>query len=341
MVASFETLKKLAHLVGWGDLDWLMPTTLDTYAITATRVWLSRRTQSTKVRRFSRSNALGGIGLSLLGNATYHAIHSNAWHPHNKLWMLVVAVSSIPPIAIGLVSHLAVLRAHDAVYAAEEAAESARVGSGQADGRQGRFRRGRRPVDPGQAESGRTESGRVVRPAETPTATTAADSTEPTGDRVEATQSPDARTSGPDPLTEPTPVAPTLRDRQPTRPRPTASQPASAGGPKPTPVGSDSIEDTAARLGTEPVSGKPTEKLDSLIKVALEIDREHRAANKGKAMGADPLREALKAMGQGVGAARSRRLRDQIKRLYEQGAVPATPPADGTPLPAEGTKGKP
>lgn len=129
IIASFKTLKDLAHLAGWGDLDWLLPLTLDTFVITATRVWLSRRTRSRKVRRFAMANAIGAIALSLAGNASYHAINAGAWHLGRYFWLLIVAVSSIPPLAIGLISHLAVLRGQDVVFAAAEqrAAASARL----------------------------------------------------------------------------------------------------------------------------------------------------------------------------------------------------------------------
>ncbi|MFI0406529.1 hypothetical protein [Actinomadura sp. 3N508] len=125
IVASFTSLRHLGAYTGWGRLDWLLPTTLDTFVITTTRVWQSRRTKSAKVRRFAAGNAICAIGLSLAGNAVYHAIHAGAWEPGQHMWLLVVLVSSIPPIAIGLISHLAVLRSRDDEFAAEEAREAA------------------------------------------------------------------------------------------------------------------------------------------------------------------------------------------------------------------------
>ncbi|MBO2464027.1 DUF2637 domain-containing protein [Actinomadura violacea] len=125
IVASFTTLRHLGTYTGWGRLDWLLPTTLDTFVITTTRVWQSQRTKSAKVRRFAAGNAIGAIALSLAGNAVYHAIHAGAWVPGRYLWLLVVLVSSIPPIAIGLISHLAVLRGRDGEFAAAEAAKKA------------------------------------------------------------------------------------------------------------------------------------------------------------------------------------------------------------------------
>lgn len=126
IVASFTTLRHLGAYTGWGRLDWLLPTTLDTFVITTTRVWQSRRTKSAKVRQFAAGNAIGAIVLSLAGNAVYHAIHAGAWEPGQHMWLLVVLVSSIPPIAIGLISHLAVLRGRDSEFAAEEARQAGR-----------------------------------------------------------------------------------------------------------------------------------------------------------------------------------------------------------------------
>ena len=124
IAASYSALKGLAHLTGWGRLDWLLWVAIDIYALTATRVWLSRRTKSKKVRRFAAYNSVGAIGLSLVGNAAYHAIHAKAWNLGGHFWMLVVAVSSVPPAIIGLIGHLAVLRTRDAEFAADESVEA-------------------------------------------------------------------------------------------------------------------------------------------------------------------------------------------------------------------------
>jgi hypothetical protein len=99
---------------------------VDAYAITATRVWLSRHTRSKRVRRFAGLNAIGAIGLSLGGNTAYHFIAASPTyqliHAGQEAldWRLVVLVSAVPPIAIGLISHLAVLRSRDAEYADAE-----------------------------------------------------------------------------------------------------------------------------------------------------------------------------------------------------------------------------
>ncbi|WP_345432028.1 hypothetical protein [Actinoallomurus vinaceus] len=124
VAASYSALKGLAHLTGWGSLDWLLWVCIDIYGLTATRVWLSRRTKSRKVRRFAAWNAIGAIGLSLAGNAAYHAIHARAWDLGGRFWMLVVAVSSVPPIIIGFIGHLAVLRTRDRDFAELESTQA-------------------------------------------------------------------------------------------------------------------------------------------------------------------------------------------------------------------------
>ncbi|WP_141575749.1 DUF2637 domain-containing protein [Actinomadura sp. WMMA1423] len=125
IVASFTFLRGLAYDTGWGRLDWLLPVDLDTVVITATRVWQSRHTRSRRVRKFAAQIAVGAIVLSLAGNACYHAIHADAWDPGEHMWLLVVLVSSIPPVSIALISHLAVLRGRDREFAAEEAKDAA------------------------------------------------------------------------------------------------------------------------------------------------------------------------------------------------------------------------
>lgn len=117
---SFTSLTGLGRLVGWGRLDFLLPLTIDAYAITATRVWLTRRTQSRKVRRFAAKNAVGAILFSVAGNAVFHALSAKAVVLGSYFWLLIVLVSAMPPIMIGLVSHMIALRVRDTEYAAAE-----------------------------------------------------------------------------------------------------------------------------------------------------------------------------------------------------------------------------
>ena len=78
-VASFSGLQGLAHIAGWPvRLAWLLPVTLDAYAMTSARVWLAASTRSAAARRFARANAIGAIAASIAGNATYHAARLEA-----------------------------------------------------------------------------------------------------------------------------------------------------------------------------------------------------------------------------------------------------------------------
>jgi Protein of unknown function (DUF2637) len=110
-VSSFSGLHSLAVATGWPEaLSPLLPFTIDAYAMTATRVWLSKATGSAAARRFARWNAIGAIGLSLVGNAVWHLIAAKVL---TVTWPIVVLVGAVPPPVLGLLSHLAVLRGQD------------------------------------------------------------------------------------------------------------------------------------------------------------------------------------------------------------------------------------
>lgn len=107
-VSSFSGLRSLALATGWPTLlAPLLPLTVDAYAATATRIWLAGTTQAAAARRFARWNAIGAIGLSLLGNAIWHLIAAQVL---NVTWLTIVLVGAVPPAVLGLLSHLAVLR---------------------------------------------------------------------------------------------------------------------------------------------------------------------------------------------------------------------------------------
>lgn len=107
-VSSFSGLQSLAEATGWPEpLSFLLPFTIDAYALTATRVWLSAATSSARARRFARWNAIMAIGLSLVGNAVWHLIAAEVL---TVTWPIVVLVGAVPPAVLGLLSHLAVLR---------------------------------------------------------------------------------------------------------------------------------------------------------------------------------------------------------------------------------------
>jgi hypothetical protein len=107
-VSSFDGLRSLAVASGWAVmLAPLLPLTIDSYAMTSVRVWLSATTSSQRARRFARTNAIGAIGLSLAGNAAWHLIAAKLL---SLSWVIVLGVGSVPALILGLVSHLAVLR---------------------------------------------------------------------------------------------------------------------------------------------------------------------------------------------------------------------------------------
>jgi len=75
--------------------------------VTSIRVWLASSTKSERARRFARWNAVGAILLSLAGNAVSHLITA---HLLAVSWYVVLAVGAVPPVILGLVVELAVLR---------------------------------------------------------------------------------------------------------------------------------------------------------------------------------------------------------------------------------------
>jgi Protein of unknown function (DUF2637) len=107
-VASFSGLRGLAEAAGWPPrLAWLLPLTIDAYAMTSARVWLAASTGSRSARRFARANALGAIAASTAGNAAYHAIGAGLL---TVGWPIVVLVGAVPATVLGLTAHLHVLR---------------------------------------------------------------------------------------------------------------------------------------------------------------------------------------------------------------------------------------
>ena len=107
-VASFTGLRGLALVAGWPDrLAWLLPVTIDAYAMTSARVWLSGTTHTRRGRRFAQANAIGAILASIVGNAAYHAI---SVHLLTVSWPIVVLVGAVPAAVLGLTAHLHALR---------------------------------------------------------------------------------------------------------------------------------------------------------------------------------------------------------------------------------------
>jgi hypothetical protein len=125
-VLSFSALSGLAELAGVTAglplptggrvrLAWLLPIAVDAYAVTATRVWL-RTAGAARTRAYARRNAVGAIGLSVAGNAAYHALIAAGVASLAAVragWVVVVAVSAVPPVLLGLVGHLHALVSDD------------------------------------------------------------------------------------------------------------------------------------------------------------------------------------------------------------------------------------
>jgi hypothetical protein len=112
-VASFAGLRGLALITGWPPrLAWLLPVTLDAYAMTSARVWLAATTRARHARRFARANAIGAITASIAGNATYHSVTVGLMHISPPI---VVLVGAVPAAVLGLTAHLHALRTLDGV----------------------------------------------------------------------------------------------------------------------------------------------------------------------------------------------------------------------------------
>jgi hypothetical protein len=107
-IASFAGLRGLAEVAGWPDrLAWLLPITVDAYAMTSARVWLAGTTGSGRARRFARANAIGAIATSIIGNAGYHLVAAGLL---TISWPIVVLVGAVPAAVLGLTAHLHALR---------------------------------------------------------------------------------------------------------------------------------------------------------------------------------------------------------------------------------------
>jgi hypothetical protein len=107
-IASFAGLRGLAEVAGWPDrLAWLFPITIDAYAMTSARVWLAGTTAGSRARRFARTNAIGAIAASIVGNAGYHLVAADLV-PIS--WPIVVLVGAVPAAVLGLTAHLHALR---------------------------------------------------------------------------------------------------------------------------------------------------------------------------------------------------------------------------------------
>lgn len=109
--ASFTGLRGLALVAGWPErLAWLLPITIDAYAMTSARVWLAKAGHGRRARRFAQSNAIGAITASIVGNAAYHMISVGLL---SVSWPIVILVGAVPAAVLGLTAHLHALRTLD------------------------------------------------------------------------------------------------------------------------------------------------------------------------------------------------------------------------------------
>lgn len=122
-VLSFSSLQALAVRAGYSPaLAALLPLSIDAQAVVATRAWLARSTGD-RARTYARTLALSAVALSVSGNAGEHAMAAaHAVTP----WWVVVAIASVPPVALAACAHLAALLVVNrpaADQAGQEAAE--------------------------------------------------------------------------------------------------------------------------------------------------------------------------------------------------------------------------
>ncbi|HEV2344359.1 MAG TPA: DUF2637 domain-containing protein [Actinocrinis sp.] len=112
-VSSFSALYGVAMSAGWTrDMAPMFPITIDATAMVSTRIWLAGNTATDAARRYARTVAVGSVIVSLLGNAAYHLTEAGVIHPGV---VLVIAAGAVPPIALAVVAHLAVLRGAEPV----------------------------------------------------------------------------------------------------------------------------------------------------------------------------------------------------------------------------------
>ncbi|GAA4232568.1 hypothetical protein GCM10022254_32780 [Actinomadura meridiana] len=144
-VASFTGLYGLATVAGWPvRLAWLLPLTIDAHAMTSARVWLATTTRSASARRFARTNAIGAIGMSITGNAAYHAIGAGLI---DLSWPIVVLVGAVPAAVLGLTAHLHALHSRTDTPSTVEDASGSRTKDASSPRSKRRVRRSPRRTD--------------------------------------------------------------------------------------------------------------------------------------------------------------------------------------------------
>ncbi|MGH3468911.1 MAG: DUF2637 domain-containing protein [Thermocrispum sp.] len=106
-VMSFATLWRLAERADVPrELAWLLPVAIDATIVVATSVWLTGQPGHHRVTRYARGLALSALVLSVAGNAAEHGMSA---YEIVAPWWVLVAVSAVPPAALGATVHLASL----------------------------------------------------------------------------------------------------------------------------------------------------------------------------------------------------------------------------------------
>ncbi|MGC5009724.1 hypothetical protein ACLQ2R_03060 [Streptosporangium sp. DT93] len=116
VIASFTALAGLGLLAGWTKvfdvagtdvpMSWLVPLSVDAYGVGAARISTNKDRYSAEVRRHAFWHALAAVAVSIVGNAIYHLLAAKVIVLGTHAWVLIVAVSVIPPIALGGLVHL-------------------------------------------------------------------------------------------------------------------------------------------------------------------------------------------------------------------------------------------
>jgi len=113
-VMSFAAWSGLAVQVGMDQtigpvrLGWLLPLSIDAYALVATRVWLMDRSVSDQTRALAGRTAAAAIALSFAGNALFHLVSVLDLQAWSGWWSVVVLVSGLPAVLFGQAVHLIV-----------------------------------------------------------------------------------------------------------------------------------------------------------------------------------------------------------------------------------------
>jgi hypothetical protein len=108
---SYQSLMRLGELCGYGSLAWLYPLVVDLGAAASCATWLHVRSRQALGMTWSL------LATRVLLNGTTHYLMSTGIPPS---WLLVVAVSAVPPTVLGLCVHLAVGLGRDATAEGSE-----------------------------------------------------------------------------------------------------------------------------------------------------------------------------------------------------------------------------